>query len=108
MQATLHLPGTAPRLLTATELAALGIHQSPSGPTLDFAAAEPVLRTLLGTAVPVETLASGPGYLIVVPENAADYDFGVTPSASADVKRLTGVAIDEEDPLTGPLLVIEG
>ncbi|MDO7853181.1 hypothetical protein [Hymenobacter convexus] len=107
MQATLHLPGAAPRLLTGSELATLGIHAGAGGPALDFVAAAPALRALLGTAIPVETFAGGPGYLILVPENAADYDFGLTPSASADVERLTGVAIDEEDPLTGPLLIIE-
>ena len=108
MQATLHQPGTAPRRLTTTELAALGLQPGPGGPTLDFADAAPALRALLGTAIPVETFASGPGYLVLVPANAADYDFGPTPSASADVRRLTGVAIDEEDPMTGPLLIIEG
>lgn len=108
MQATLHLPGAAPRPLTGSELATLGLQPGIGGPTLDYVAAAPVLSELLGTAIPVETFAGGPGYLILVPENAADYDFGPTPSASAEVERLTGVAIDEEDPLNGPLLIIEG
>jgi hypothetical protein len=61
----------------------------------------------LDTAIPAETLANGPNYLILAPQNATDYDFGPTPSANADFERLTGVEPDEDEPLSGPLLIIE-
>lgn len=104
MIATLHLPGAAPRPLTATELTSLQARQG-SEVTIDMAA--PALGRLLGTAVPGEVLASSPAYLIVGAENAADYDFGPTPSATADFARLTGLTPDEDEPLVGPLLIIE-
>jgi hypothetical protein len=107
MQATLHLPGAAPRPLTATELAALNPHQGSDGLTLDFMGVAPVLRGLLGTDVPGEVLANGLEYLVVSVENASDYGFSPTPSANADVERLIGMELDEDDPLVGPLLIIE-
>lgn len=107
MRATLHLPSVAPRPLTATELAALRPHQSTDGLTLDFAAVAPTLSGLLGTAIPGDVLACGPDYLIVGVENAADYDFAATASATADFARLTGLTPDDDEPLVGPLLIIE-
>jgi hypothetical protein len=83
-------------------------HQGPSGHlALGVSPSAPVLAELLGTAVPGELLASGPAYLVVSVENAADYDFGPTPSATADFARLTGLTPDEDEPLVGPLLIIE-
>jgi len=101
MIATLHLPGAAPRTLTATELDALNLGRSlqPQNGAL--------LQELLGTAVPSEVLASEASYAIIGAENAADYDFGPTPSATADFARLTGLTPDEDEPLVGPLLIIE-
>jgi hypothetical protein len=100
MHATLHLPDATPRLLTNAELTSLNMGESLHP---QHAAS---LRELLGTAIPAELLASEPGrYAIIVPENAADYDFGPTPSAEADFMRLTGAELDE--PLTGPILIIE-
>ncbi|WP_223654345.1 hypothetical protein [Hymenobacter psoromatis] len=108
MYATLHLPSTAPRPLTATELAALSPHQTPGQHlALGVSPADAVLAELLGTSIPGETLASGPAYLIIVPENAAEYGFAPTPSATADFARLTGMEPDEDEPLVGPLLFIE-
>jgi hypothetical protein len=108
MQATLHLPGIAPRPLTATELAALALHQGPNQHlTLGVPPSDSILAKLLGTAISCEVLASGPAYLIVVPTNAADYSFAPVPSANADFERLTGVQVEEEEPLVGPLLIIE-
>jgi hypothetical protein len=104
MIATLHLPGATPRTLSADELASLQARQG-SEVTIDFAA--PDLSRLLGTAIPGEALASGPAYLIVGAENAADYGFAATPSATADFARLTGLTPDEDEPLVGPLLIIE-
>jgi len=102
MQATLHLPGAAPRPLTEAELTGLNLGQSLQ-PQNGAA-----LRELLGTAIPGEVLAGEPGrYAIIGAENAADYDFGPTPSATADFERLTGLEVDEDEPLIGPLLVIE-
>ena len=100
MHATLHLPGATPRFLTEAELTSLHI-----GPSLQPQNG-PALRELLGTDIPVEPLANEEGrYAIVVPENAADYDFGRTPSAENDFLRLTGIGLEE--PLVGPVLVIE-
>jgi hypothetical protein len=107
MHATLHLPNAAPRLLTASELAALAPHQGNSGLTLDFEATAPALRELLGTSVPGEVLGCGPEYFIVSVENAADLGFGATLSATTDFERLTGVELEEDEPLVGPLLIIE-
>ena len=107
MQATLHLPSAAPRLLTAAELVALSPHQGSNGLTLDFMEVAPVLRELLGTAIPGEVLANGLEYLVVAPENAADCGFGPTLSATTDFERLTGMALEEDEPLVGPLLIIE-
>jgi hypothetical protein len=101
MIATLHLPGVSPRVLTATELTALNLSQSLQPRN------EELLRGLLGTAIPGEVLASGPNYFVVSVENAADYDFEPTPSATRDFERLTGVAVEEDEPLLGPLLIIE-
>jgi hypothetical protein len=102
MQATLHLPGATPRTLTADELAALNL-----GPSLQPQNG-PLLRELLGTEVPDELLASEANrYAIIGAENATDYDFGPTPSATADFERLTGLTPDEDEPLVGPLLIIE-
>jgi hypothetical protein len=101
---TLHLPGTAPHILTADERAALGLHGP--GSSLAIKRTHPLLGQLLGTSISIEVVASAPGtYLIVGPENAADYGFAVNESAAADFQRLTGVELDE--PLVGPLLVIE-
>jgi len=100
MQATLHLPSAAPRILTADELAALNLDRALQPQN------ELLLQQLLGTAIPAETLAFEFGrYAIIAPENAADYDFGPTPSAEADFARLNGMELDE--PLVGPLLIIE-
>jgi hypothetical protein len=108
MHATLHLPDAPPRSLTTAELAALAPHQTPGqNLALGVSPADPVLAQLLGTAIPSEVLASGPAYLIVAPTNAADYDFAPTPSAAADFARLTGMEFDEDEPLIGPLLLIE-
>jgi len=102
MHATLHLPGATPRLLTEAELTSLQV--SPSLQPQNGSA----LRELLGTAIPAEPLAIEEGrYAIIVPENAADYDFGPTPSATADFERLTGMELEEDEPLVGPLLIIE-
>ena len=99
MIATLHLPGAAPRPLTEAELTSLnlGLSLQPQNSAL--------LQELLGTAIPSEVLASEAGYAIIGAENAADYDFAPTPSATADFARLTGLTPDE--PLVGPLLIIE-
>lgn len=107
MLATLHLPNAAPRILTIDELTALAPHQGSSGLTLNFADIVLELRTLLGTDVPGEVLANSLGYLIVSVENAADYNFGPTLSATTDFERLTGIALEEDEPLVGPLLIIE-
>jgi hypothetical protein len=107
MQATLHLPYTTPRSLTVAELAVLRPQMVSGHLTLDFKAVVPALRELLGTAVPGEVLASGPNYLVIGAENAADYDFAATPSATTDFARLTGLEPDEDEPLVGPVLIIE-
>ncbi len=107
MQATLHLPSAAPRLLTAAELAVLNPHQGSNGLTLDFMDVAPALRGLLGTEIPGEALASSLDYLVVSVENAADFGFGPTLSATTDFERLTGMELEEDEPLVGPLLIIE-
>lgn len=107
MHATLHLPSAAPRPLTAAELAALAPRQASGHLTLDFAVAAPTLAELLGTNVSSEVLASGPGYLVVVAENAADFGFSPTLSATTDFERLTGMELEEDEPLVGPLLIFE-
>lgn len=107
MQAILHMPGTAPRPLISDEVALLSPHVAHGQLTIDFAASAPSLRELLGTAIPSEVLACGLNYLIVVPENAADYNFAPTPSAVTDFKRLTGVEPYDDEPLMGPILIIE-
>jgi hypothetical protein len=107
MIATLHLPDAASRPLTAAELSALHPKQGVEVLTIDFEVAAPALRELLGTAVPGEVLANSPDYLIVAVANAADYDFAPTPSAEADFTRLTGIEPDKDEPLLGPLLIIE-
>jgi hypothetical protein len=109
MQATLHLPGATPRLLTADELAALNPNLAFEQLTIDFedGTVAVALRELLGTAIHGEVLAAGPAYLVVSVENAADYGFNPTPSATADIERLIGMELDEDDPLVGPLLIIE-
>ena len=107
MLATLHLPGTAPRLLTAAELVALNPHVASGRLGLNFKAAAPALQELLGTAILGETLANGLSYLTVCVEHAADYEFSATPSATADFERLTGLRMEEDEPLLDPLLIIE-
>ena len=107
MIATLHLPGAAPRLLTAAEMETFRIRPSESGLLFDFEAAAPALRQLWGTEIPGELIASGGDSLIIGVENAADYGFAATPSASADFERLSGMAPEEDEPLVGPLLIIE-
>ncbi|GEM_PF-2856554 len=102
MLATLHLHGTTSRPLTAAELTALNLGRSlqPQNGAL--------LRELLGTEVPDEVLASEANrYAIIGAENAADYDFAPNESATADFARLTGIEPDEDEPLVGPLLIIE-
>ena len=105
MLATLHLPATAPRVLTAPEVAALHVHFAPSQ-HLTVTDGAPAVRQLLGTAHDFEVMASGPAYLVLVVENAADLELEVNTSATDEVVRLTGVDFDEE-PLLGPVLVIE-
>jgi hypothetical protein len=107
MHATLHLPGATPRPLTAAELATLNPRQGSNWLTLDFMDAALALRELLGTGVPGEVLANGLGYLVVSIENAADFGFGPTLSATTDFERLTGMELEEDEPLVGPLLIIE-
>ncbi len=99
MIATLHLPGAAPRPLTETELASLniGLSLQPQNSA--------ALREVLGTAVPSEVLVSEASYAIIGAENAADYGFAATESGAAEFARLTGEELDE--PLVGPLLIIE-
>lgn len=108
MQATLHLPGAAPRPLATDELIALAIREGVRNHLILGVSPEaPALRALLGTDIPAEVLASGSGYLVVSVENAADYGFGPTPSAEATFASLTGWETDEDEPLVGPLLIIE-
>lgn len=108
MQATLYLPSAAPRPLTIAELAALAPYQSSSQHmALGVQSIDSGLAELLGTVIPYEVLASGPNYLVIAPANAADYDFGPTPSATVDFERLTGLALEEDEPLVGPLLILE-
>ncbi len=100
MIATLHLPAAAPRTLTAAEVADLNLGRSlqPQNGGL--------LRELLGTSIPGELLASeADRYTVIGAENAADYDFAANESGSAEFARLAGVELDE--PLVGPLLIIE-
>lgn len=109
MVATLHLPSAAPRPLTTDELTALNPHVAFEQLSVDFEVetVAAALRELLSTAIPGEMLAAGPAYLVVSVENAADYGFAPTPSATADVERLIGMELNEDAPLVGPLLIIE-
>lgn len=107
MLAILHLPGSAPRPLTTDELTAIAPHQDLGQYlALGVLPTDSILAELLGTSIPCETLAGGPDYLIVAPENAADYNFAPTPSAMVDFIRLTGMQIDDDE-LVGPMLIIE-
>jgi hypothetical protein len=106
MQATLYLPGATPRPLTAAELAALNPHVVSGQLSVNFEATAATLRELLGTDIPGEVIACGPKYLVLGPENAADYGFAATPNATSDFTRLAGVETDDE-PLVGPMVIIE-
>jgi hypothetical protein len=100
MIATLHLPGATPRTLSADELTALNVGRSLQPQNSG------TLGELLGTAIPGELLASEPNsYAVIGAENAADYDFATNESGSAAFERLTEMELDE--PLVGPLLIIE-
>ncbi len=107
MIATLYLPGAMPRPLTADELVAIAPYQNLGQHlAIGVLPTDVVLAKLLGTSIPCETLASGPNYLVVAPENAADYNFAATPSATADFIRLTGMQLDDDE-LVGPMLIIQ-
>lgn len=105
MLATLYLPAAAPRSLTAAELTALNVHFGPSQHLIVTDGA-PAVRELLGTALDYDVLANGPAYLVLVVENAADLELPVNLGATAEAARLTDVDFDDE-PLVGPVLVIE-